>query len=81
MVEGPVDAINGFYGNNFKWLTVVTVTLTALYIWNQWRQGKTEIQSLTALEDELSAHRRQAEEVGEERKNLLPRVSKMLSCG
>jgi membrane protein DedA with SNARE-associated domain len=68
VVEGPVDAINGFYGNNFKWLTVVTVTLTALYIWNQWRQGKTEIQSLTALEDELVASDPEiGEEVGEGR--------------
>jgi membrane protein DedA with SNARE-associated domain len=53
IVEGPVDAINGFYGNNFKWLTVVTIILTVLYVWNQWRQGKTEIQSLVNLEDEL----------------------------
>ena len=64
VVEGPVDAINDFYGNNFKWLTVVTVTLTALYIWNQWRQGKSEIQSLVNLEDELGAG---DGEVGEEK--------------
>jgi len=55
VVAGPVDAINGFYGDNFKWLTVVTVTLTALYIWNQWRQGKSEIQSLANLEEELGS--------------------------
>jgi membrane protein DedA with SNARE-associated domain len=68
VVEGPVDAINGFYGDNFKWLTVVTVLLTALYIWNQWRQGKTEIQSLTKLEDELSAPEGDVgEAVGEEK--------------
>ena len=64
VVEGPVDAINDFYGNNFKWLTVVTVILTALYIWNQWRQGKTEIQSLVNLEDELGGA---DPEVGEEK--------------
>lgn len=55
VVEGPVDAINGFYGDNFKWLTVVSIVLTGLYVWNQWRQGKSEIQSLTALEEELGA--------------------------
>lgn len=55
VVEGPVDAINGFYGDNFKWLTVVSILLTGLYVWNQWRQGKSEIQSLTHLEDELGA--------------------------
>jgi membrane protein DedA with SNARE-associated domain len=67
VVKGPVDAINGFYGNNFKWLTLVSITLTALYIWNQWRQGKSEIQSLTSLEDELGASDGEVgEEVGEE---------------
>jgi membrane protein DedA with SNARE-associated domain len=55
VVEGPVDAINRFYSNNFKWLTVVSVVLTVLYVGNQWRQGKSEIQSLTKLEDELGA--------------------------
>jgi membrane protein DedA with SNARE-associated domain len=55
VVQGPVDAINNFYGNNFKWLTVVSVVLTGFYVWNQWRQGKSEIQSLKQLETELSA--------------------------
>ena len=55
VVEGPVDAINGFYGDNFKWLTVVSIVLTGLYVWNQWRQGKSEIQSLSSIEDELTA--------------------------
>ena len=67
VVEGPVDAINGFYGDNFKWLTVVTVLLTAFYIGNQWRQGKSEIQSLSKLEEELGAPDGEAEEVGEEK--------------
>lgn len=64
VVEGPVDAINGFYGDNFKWLTVVSIALTGLYVWNQWRQGKTEIQSLAKLEDELGAA---DEEIGGEK--------------
>jgi membrane protein DedA with SNARE-associated domain len=55
VVEGPVDAINRFYANNFKWLTVVSVVLTALYVWNQWRQGKSEIQSLANIEEQLTA--------------------------
>jgi membrane protein DedA with SNARE-associated domain len=53
VVDGPVDAINNFYGNNVVWLTVVSITLTVLYVANQWRQGKSEIQSLTHIEDEL----------------------------
>jgi membrane protein DedA with SNARE-associated domain len=66
VVEGPVDAINGFYGNNFKWLTVVSITLTVFYVANQWRQGKSEIQSLTSLDDELGADEGDiGEDVGE----------------
>lgn len=53
VVEGPVDAINGFYGDNFKWLTVVSIVLTALWVANQWRRGKSDIQSITRLEREL----------------------------
>ena len=67
VVEGPVDAINGFYGDNFKWLTVVTVLLTALYIGNQWRQGKSEIQSLSKLEEELGSDRGDVGEVAAEK--------------
>jgi membrane protein DedA with SNARE-associated domain len=55
VVEGPVDAINRFNSNNFQWLTVVSVVLTVLYVGNQWRQGKSEIQSLTHLDEELGA--------------------------
>ena len=53
LVEGPVNAINGFYGDNFKWLTVVSILITALYVGTQWRRGKTDIQSITRLEHEL----------------------------
>jgi membrane protein DedA with SNARE-associated domain len=67
VVSGPVDAINDFYSNNFKWLTALSVVLTALYVWNQWRQGKTEIQSLTKLEDELGVPDDEIGEVGEEK--------------
>ena len=53
VVEGPVDAINGFYGDNFKWLTVVSILLTGFYFWNQWRRGKSEIQSIARFEQEM----------------------------
>jgi membrane protein DedA with SNARE-associated domain len=55
VVKGPVDAINGFYSHNFKWLTAVSILLTGLWVWNQWRQGKSEIQTLTQLGEELPA--------------------------
>jgi membrane protein DedA with SNARE-associated domain len=62
VVQGPVDAINRFYSHNFKWLTAVSIALTGLYVWNQWRQGKSEIQSLTHLEQELGTAEDDAEE-------------------
>ena len=53
MVRGPVDAINRFYSHNFKWLTVVSVALTLLWFLNQFRKGKSEVQSLAHLEQEM----------------------------
>jgi hypothetical protein len=41
--------------------------LTLLYVGNQWRQGKSEIQSLTSLENELDAGDAEVGEVGEEK--------------
>ena len=39
-IEGPLDAINGFYGDNFKWLLVISVALTLLWLLDQRRKGK-----------------------------------------
>jgi membrane protein DedA with SNARE-associated domain len=55
LVHGPVDAILGFYEVNWKWLTIVSIALTALYIWNQWRRGTSEIQSLASIDDTFGA--------------------------
>jgi membrane protein DedA with SNARE-associated domain len=54
-VQGPIDAVNRFYAHNFKWLTAVSILLTGVYVWNQWRQGKSELQTLSQLEGELDA--------------------------
>ena len=53
VVEGPLDAINGFYGRYGKWLTIVSIVITVLWFANQRRQGKGEFQSLDEIEREL----------------------------
>ncbi|MBA3654052.1 MAG: VTT domain-containing protein [Actinobacteria bacterium] len=39
-IKGPLDAINGFYSHNFKWLLVLSVLLTLYWLWDQRRKGK-----------------------------------------
>lgn len=53
LVRGPINAINNFYSHNFKWLTAVTIVITLLWFLNQFRKGKSEVQALTNLEEEL----------------------------
>jgi len=53
LVRGPVNAVNDFYSHNVKWLTIVTIVITLLWFLNQFRKGKSEVQSLTNLEQEL----------------------------
>jgi membrane protein DedA with SNARE-associated domain len=57
VVRGPVDAINRFYSHNFKWLTIISVAVTLLWFLNQFRKGKSEVQSLAHLEAELEGDR------------------------
>ena len=52
-VDGPLDAINGFYSRNAKWLTAVTVALTAFWLWDQRRKGRSELQSISSIEQDL----------------------------
>jgi membrane protein DedA with SNARE-associated domain len=53
LVRGPINAVNNFYSHNFKWLTAVSVGITLLWFLNQFRKGKSEVQSLSNLEEEL----------------------------
>lgn len=53
VVRGPINAINDFYSHNFKWLTAVTIVITLAWFLNQFRKGKSEVQALTNLEQEL----------------------------
>lgn len=51
-IEGPLDWINDFYSDNFKWLLAVSVSLTLLWLWDQKRKGKMPT-SLAEAEDQL----------------------------
>ncbi len=53
-VETPIGAVNGFYSRNGVILTVISVLLTIWWVWDQRRRGRSEIQSLDAIEKELS---------------------------
>lgn len=53
LIRGPINAINDFYSHNFKWLTAVSIGITLLWFLNQFRKGRSEVQSLTNLEQEL----------------------------
>ncbi len=54
LVDVPVSAVNRFYGRNTVLITVVSVLLTAYWLWDQRRRGRSEIQSITAIERELN---------------------------
>ena len=52
-VEGPLGAVNRFYGNNGVTLTVISVLVTIWWVWDQRRKGRSEIQSISTIEHEL----------------------------
>jgi membrane protein DedA with SNARE-associated domain len=54
-VEGPLGAVNRFYGNNGVTLTVISVLVTIWWVWDQHRKGRSEIQSISTIEQELEA--------------------------
>lgn len=51
--DGPLGAVNRFYGNNGLILTIVSVTLTVGWLISQRRQGKGDIQSISRFEEDL----------------------------
>ncbi|MGH9166200.1 MAG: DedA family protein, partial [Acidimicrobiales bacterium] len=51
--DGPLGAVNRFYGNNGKVLTVVSVLLTVYWLVDQRRRGKSDIKSISSFEEEL----------------------------
>ena len=51
--DGPLGAVNRFYGNNGRTLTILSIAFTVLWLVNQRRRGKSEIQSVSTMEREL----------------------------
>jgi membrane protein DedA with SNARE-associated domain len=39
--KGPVTAVSDFISANYIWLTIISVLLTAYYLWDQRRRGRT----------------------------------------
>ena len=52
LISGPLSAINGFYGDYGKWLTIASVVITAFFFLGQSRKRDT-FQSLDEIEREL----------------------------
>lgn len=52
-VNAPLEWLTGFITGNSKWLTVVSITLTVLWVVNQRRQGKLEVESVDRIEQQL----------------------------
>ena len=50
-IEGPLNWLNDFYSDNFKWLLAISISLTLLWLWDQRRKGK--MPSLTESGAEL----------------------------
>jgi membrane protein DedA with SNARE-associated domain len=57
LFEGPLGAINGFYADNNKLLTILSVVFTVLWLVMQRRRGKSELESISTIEEELEAER------------------------
>ena len=58
-LDVPLGAVNRFYGNNGKTLTVISVVLTLYWLWDQRRRGKSELQSISTIEKELEGEQQQ----------------------
>lgn len=55
IVAGPLEWLTGFITGNAGWLTVVSVLLTLLWLWDQRRRGTSEIEGVARIEEELEA--------------------------
>ncbi len=64
VLDGPLGAINRFYGNNTRTLLIISVVLTAYWLWDQRRRGRAEIQSISTIEKELEGEEESDDEAG-----------------
>ena len=53
VLDGPLGAVNRFYANNGRTLTIISVVVTVYWLWDQRRRGKSELQSISTIEKEL----------------------------
>ena len=53
-IREPIESITDFYSDNFRWLLVASIALTGLWLLDQWRRGRTDVQALTHLDDQLA---------------------------
>ncbi len=67
VLDGPLGAINRFYGNNTRTLLIISVVATAYWLWDQRRRGRSEIQSVSTIEKELEGEEGEEESEGEGR--------------
>lgn len=51
--DGPLGAVNRFYGDNTKLLTVVSIVAVVVWLWDQRRRGTSDLRSISAIEKEL----------------------------
>lgn len=55
VLDGPLSAVNRFYGDHTLTLFIVSLVLLGVYFLGQYLQGKGDLQSIKSIEDELSA--------------------------
>lgn len=53
--DGPLGAVNGFYADNNKLLTIISVVFTLLWLIMQRKQGRSDLESISTIEEELEA--------------------------
>ena len=53
VLDGPLGAVNRFYADNTLTLFIVSFVALAAYLVTQYRQGRGELQSVSAIEKEL----------------------------
>lgn len=51
--DGPLGAVNRFYGDNTRLLTVLSVVAVVVWLWAQRRRGRSDLRSIATIEKEL----------------------------
>jgi len=52
--DGPLGAVNRFYGDNARLLTVLSIVAVVVWAWSQRRRGRSDLRSISAIEKELA---------------------------